>query len=95
MEDVELMCEKRRSSLKKVVANLSRPVNVVSPEPVKPPHYRHYDRSGKPLLRNGSEGSLLKSNGSANVSGDSLSLGGSLVCGYFTNSISFYVNEVL
>ena len=84
MEDVELMCEKRKNSLKKLSTQLSRPVNVVSPEPSAQQYQQlqysaqHERASNKPLLRNGSEGSLMKS-GPAHILPDNLSLGGKLV----------------
>lgn len=79
MEDVEVMCEKRRSSLKKVSVQLSRPVNVVTPDPAYQHHqYQGHERPNKTLMRNGSEGSLMKS-GSMASTGDNLSLSGKLV----------------
>ncbi|XP_045623388.1 guanine nucleotide exchange factor DBS isoform X2 [Procambarus clarkii] len=39
IEDVQMMCEKRKSSLKKLATRLPRPVHAVTPEPAVPFHY--------------------------------------------------------
>ncbi|XP_066965986.1 guanine nucleotide exchange factor DBS-like isoform X4 [Macrobrachium rosenbergii] len=39
IEDVQMMCEKRKSSLKKLATRLPRPVHAVTPEPAVPLHY--------------------------------------------------------
>ncbi|XP_076045191.1 guanine nucleotide exchange factor DBS-like isoform X5 [Oratosquilla oratoria] len=48
MEDVQMMCEKRKSSLKKLATRLPRPVHAVTPEPAVPLHYPHPQPSFNP-----------------------------------------------
>lgn len=39
IEDVQMMCEKRKGSLKKLATRLPRPVHAVTPEPAIPLHH--------------------------------------------------------
>ena len=39
MDDVMMMCEKRKTSLRKLASRLPRPVHAVTPEPAVPLHY--------------------------------------------------------
>ena len=39
MEDVQMMCEKRKNSLRKLATRVARPVHAVTPEPAVPLHY--------------------------------------------------------
>ncbi|KAG0713104.1 Guanine nucleotide exchange factor DBS [Chionoecetes opilio] len=48
IEDVQMMCEKRKSSLKRLATRLPRPVHAVTPEPAIPLHYSQGQSSGPP-----------------------------------------------
>ncbi|XP_047737452.1 guanine nucleotide exchange factor DBS isoform X2 [Hyalella azteca] len=82
VEDVTLLCEQRKSALKKLSVQLSRPPPVASAGgvSVSPDHGRsiHFQTHQKPLMRNGSEGSLMHNGAHPGVMADTLSLGGRL-----------------
>ncbi|XP_071514247.1 guanine nucleotide exchange factor DBS-like isoform X2 [Panulirus ornatus] len=48
IEDVQMMCEKRKSSLKKLATRLPRPVHAVTPEPAVPLNYTQGQSSSLP-----------------------------------------------
>ncbi|XP_042228401.1 guanine nucleotide exchange factor DBS-like isoform X1 [Homarus americanus] len=48
IEDVQMMCEKRKSSLKKLATRLPRPVHAVTPEPAVPLYYPQGQTSSHP-----------------------------------------------
>ncbi|XP_045118170.1 guanine nucleotide exchange factor DBS-like isoform X4 [Portunus trituberculatus] len=48
IEDVQMMCEKRKSSLKRLATRLPRPVHAVTPEPAVPLHHSQGQSSGTP-----------------------------------------------
>ncbi|KAF2360234.1 CRAL-TRIO lipid binding domain [Trinorchestia longiramus] len=80
LEDLERLFEQQKVALRKASALLVRPVSVVSPDPVRGVHFHHHHQhEHKPLLRNGSEGSLLHNGAlSGGVMADNLSLGSKL-----------------
>ncbi|XP_050688472.1 guanine nucleotide exchange factor DBS-like isoform X4 [Eriocheir sinensis] len=48
IEDVQMMCEKRKSSLKRLATRLPRPVHAVTPEPAIPLHHSQSQSSVPP-----------------------------------------------
>lgn len=48
IEDVQMMCEKRKSSLKRLATRLPRPVHAVTPEPAIPLHHSQSQSSCPP-----------------------------------------------